>query len=159
MSAGSALGHLWALPVTIAGVLHALLLGARPAGVKGLAWRWVAPARGPLAWFFVKFRVSAYTWGACVVLRSPALLHDEALHAHEEEHVRQTLLLGPFMPLAYVCASLLALARGGTLYRDNAFEIAARRVAAATVAARAAASLRGSASDCSDRSTAAAAGP
>lgn len=148
MSVARVVGQLWALPVTIAGVLHALLLGARPAGVKGLAWRWVAPARGPLAWFFVKFRVSAYTWGACVVFRAPALLHDEGLHAHEEEHVRQTLRLGPFMPLAYAGASLLAVVRGGAAYRDNAFEIAARRVAAATVAARAAASLRGSASDC-----------
>ena len=132
------LGQLWAAPLTAAGLLHALLLGARPAGVTGGAVELVAPSRGPLSWFFRRMHVSAYTWGACIVYRARRLLADEGLRRHEQEHVRQCWALGPLMLLAYPLASLWALARGRRVYADNVFEIAARRAAAVFLAERAA---------------------
>lgn len=46
---------------------------------------------------------------------------------HELEHVRQYERWGLFLLPAYVAATLTACLRGGHHYRDNAFEVAARR--------------------------------
>lgn len=120
-------GHLWAAPLTLAGLVVAGLGGGRPVRIHDGAIDVVAPARGPLAWFFARAGVSAFTWGATVVYRHRGLLADARLLRHERAHVRQALLLGPFLALAYPAASLWQLARGGRLYRDNWFERDARR--------------------------------
>lgn len=52
---------------------------------------------------------------------------DDEMWAHELVHVDQWERWGPFLALAYPLASLSALARGRRAYRDNPFEIAARR--------------------------------
>jgi hypothetical protein len=127
MRIGRTLGHLWAAPLTVAGVAVAALGGGLPVRVHDGAIDVVAPARGPLAWFFRRARVSAYTWGATIVYRDRALLANERLLRHERAHVRQCLALGPLMIAAYPAASLWQLARGRRLYRDNWFEEAARR--------------------------------
>ncbi len=121
------LGHVWASPLTLAGLVVAGLGGARPVRLHDGAIDVVAPARGPLAWFFRRAHVSAYTWGATIVYRDRALLGNERLLRHERAHVRQCLALGPLILAAYPAASLWQLARGGRLYRDNWFEERARR--------------------------------
>jgi hypothetical protein len=70
------------------------------------------------------FRHRAMTLGH-VVLSIDAV--DDELLAHELVHVAQYERLGPLFLPAYAAASLLALARGGDAYRDNAFEVEARR--------------------------------
>jgi hypothetical protein len=48
---------------------------------------------------------------------------------HELEHVRQWRRHGLLFPAMYAIASLRALRAGRHWYRDNAFEVAARRAA------------------------------
>ncbi len=67
------------------------------------------------------------TLGHVVVGRDPGCL--ERTRAHEREHVRQFECWGPAFIPAYVIASLVAAARGGHYYRDNAFEHRAVAVA------------------------------
>ena len=50
--------------------------------------------------------------------------------AHELEHVRQWGKHGWRFPIAYVAASLRARRSGRHWYRDNRYEVAARRAAA-----------------------------
>jgi hypothetical protein len=52
---------------------------------------------------------------------------DEATLAHELVHVAQYERWGALFVPCYLGASLLAALRGRDLYRDNPFEIAARR--------------------------------
>jgi hypothetical protein len=122
------LGHLWALPVTALGVVQALVLGAHLArtDVDGVM-HFVAPARGPLAWFFRGFGVQAFTWGATITYANERGPTQVELVQHERVHVYQTMALGPLMPLAYVGASALLWLRGKRAYYDNPFEVAARR--------------------------------
>jgi hypothetical protein len=51
---------------------------------------------------------------------------DDLTLEHELVHVRQYELWGPLFVPAYLIASLWAGMRGGSAYRDNTFEIAAR---------------------------------
>lgn len=48
---------------------------------------------------------------------------------HELEHVRQWRRHGFSFPVRYVTASLAARLKGGRMYHDNRFEVAARRAA------------------------------
>lgn len=59
---------------------------------------------------------------------------DQVELAHELEHVRQWRRHGWLFPIAYFAASLRARRSGRHWYRDNPYEVAARR--AATSAAR-----------------------
>ena len=89
------------------------------------SWRagalWCEGARWParLGW-----RYRAITFGH-VVLAVDDL--DEVTEAHELAHVRQYERWGPLFVPAYLGASVAARLRGGHAYRDNPFEIAARR--------------------------------
>ena len=120
------MGHLWAAPLTVAGLVVAGIAGGRPVRVHAGAVDVVAPSAGPLAWFFRRAGVSAFTWGATIVYRERALLANERLLRHERAHVRQCLALGPLMVAAYPAASLWQLLRGRGPYRDNWFESRAR---------------------------------
>jgi hypothetical protein len=60
-----------------------------------------------------------------VVLSVDAL--DDATMRHEFAHVRQFERLGVFFLPAYLLASAWAALRGRHFYRDNYFEIEARR--------------------------------
>jgi hypothetical protein len=137
------LGHLWASPLTVAGVLVALAGGARAAGLREGAVDLVAPRRGPLAGFFRRARVVAFTWGAAIVYRDAGVLADPRLRRHERAHVRQALGWGPLLALAYPASSLWQALRGRRAYHDNAFEVAAR---AAEVSAPGAAGRPGASS-------------
>ena len=53
----------------------------------------------------------------------------DAFRAHERVHVRQYERWGLLFFLAYPLASAWAVLNGGRAYRDNVFEVAARREA------------------------------
>jgi hypothetical protein len=128
------LGHSWALPLTVLGIIAAYLGGARfcRIGVLGtLLFAVPTASRGLCARFFRAFSMAAYTWGACIVLERASQVNDATLLVHETEHTRQAMYWGALFPLAYVCAGLYAAVAGGRFYHDNCFERAARAAAKA----------------------------
>lgn len=110
--------RLWAAPASLAGTALAPFFRRRSIvrGVllcEGAAW----PRR--LGWPF-----RAITLGHVVL--SVDELEVRTLR-HELEHVRQYERWGPVYFPAYLAASVAAVVKGAHYYRDNAFEIAARR--------------------------------
>ena len=108
----------WAAPGSLIGILLAPLFRERfvTRGVllcEGASW----PRR--LGW-----RYRAITFGH-VVLAVDEL--DEDTLDHELVHVGQYERWGPLFVPAYLVAGALARIRGGDAYRDNPFEVAARR--------------------------------
>ncbi|AAZ97722.1 conserved hypothetical protein [Thiobacillus denitrificans ATCC 25259] len=123
--------YLWPLPVTLVGVAVALL--ARASGGEMRVVEGVLEAAG--GWpscllrrgFPLSGPVAAITLGHVVLGVSVEGL--TATRSHEREHVRQFERWGVLLLFLYPAASLLAWARGGHPYRDNAFECAARAAA------------------------------
>ncbi len=116
------LGLVWAVPNTLVGVAFALLSGAVPAPRQGLL---VARTNRGLARLFLTRRgFGAITFGRVVVSTVPLTAR---LLAHEEHHVRQYEVLGPFFIPAY----LWHQARRG--YGENPFEREAEDCARRTV--------------------------
>ena len=110
--------RLWASPATAAGLLLAPFFARRHLGAGVLVCE---GARWPRR---LGFRHRAVTLGHVVLCVDDV---DEALLGHELVHVAQYERLGPLFVVAYGLASALARARGGDAYRDNRFEVAARR--------------------------------
>jgi hypothetical protein len=118
----------WALPVTLIGLLVALLAcvsGGRVNRVEGV----LEAAGGWPAWvlrrgFPFSGAVSAMTLGHVVVGESSNAL--DATRNHERAHVKQFERWGVLLLVLYPLAGLLAWARGGHPYRDNGFECEAR---------------------------------
>ncbi len=112
------LRYLWAAPASLVGFVLAL-------GFRRWSWRegvlLAEGARWPrrLGW-----RYRAITFGH-VVLCVDEISDD--VFAHERVHVRQYETWGPFFLPAYLVASFWTRLRGKHHYRDNPFEIAARR--------------------------------
>ena len=111
---------LWASPYSLLGLLLAPGFDSRRivAGVlvcEGASW----PRR--LGWTY-----RAMTLGH-VVLSVDEL--DERTLRHELAHVRQYERWGLLFPPVYFAASVVAVARGRHYYRDNVFEVRARREA------------------------------
>ena len=127
--------YLWALPVTLLGMLVAFIArssgGAlqRVDGVLEAAGGW--PAWVLRRGFPFSGAVAAITLGHVVVGVSLAAL--AATRAHERAHVRQFERWGFLLLVLYPLAGVLAWVRGGHPYRDNYFECEAR---AAETAAR-----------------------
>jgi hypothetical protein len=122
--------YLWALPVTLIGMLVALVAcvsGGRLNRVEGV----LEAAGGWPAWvlkrgFPFSGPVAAMTLGHVVVgVSSNALA---ATRTHERAHVKQFERWGVLLLVLYPLAGLLAWARGGNPYRDNQFEREARLV-------------------------------
>ncbi|MQB01170.1 MAG: hypothetical protein GEU78_12905 [Actinobacteria bacterium] len=110
----------WASPTSLVGILLLPFFRKRwvTRGIilaEGASW----PRR--LGW---KYR--AITFGH-IVLALEEL--DEKTLAHELEHVRQYEKAGILYVPLYLLASLRAVLKGGHYYRDNSFEVAARRAA------------------------------
>jgi hypothetical protein len=120
--------YLWALPVTLLGMLVALAARSsggvlqRVDGVLEAAGGW--PARVLRRGFPFSGAVAAITLGHVVVGVSLAAL--VATRAHERAHVRQFERWGLLLLVLYPLAGLLAWMRGGHPYRDNLFEREAR---------------------------------
>lgn len=118
----SSVRHLWAGPVTLLGLLLAIIGGCAYShrSAHG-AINFRAFNVGPWGWFFRR-------WGACtigaVIVWSPVVAPwlNPRLQRHEDEHVRQSLTWGPLFPVLYYGASMVALLRGGRAYQDNHFE-------------------------------------
>ena len=127
--------YLWTLPVTLLGVLVALVSRGsggtlhRVEGVLEAAGGW--PAWVLRRGFPYSGAVAAITLGHVVVGVSLNAL--TATRAHERAHVRQFERWGVLLLVLYPLAGLLAWVRGGNPYRDNLFEREAR---AAEFAAR-----------------------
>ena len=123
-------GYLWALPVSVIGVLLALLARAsggsytRKSGVLEVTGGWPAkllrrgfPFCGPAA---------AITIGHVVLGASQDAL--EKTRSHERVHVRQYERWGILFVLAYPLAGAWAWLKGGNPYWDNIFERQAREL-------------------------------
>jgi hypothetical protein len=115
------------MPLTALGWVLAVMLGTRRRRLAGCLLAWSEPG-GALAWLLAHHplgRMAAVTIGRCVLAASrPAL---RATWAHEAEHIRQFERFGLLFPLVYSLESLRCLLRGKSIYRDNRFEVAARR--------------------------------
>lgn len=122
------LRYFWPLPVSVLGMLLAMLARAsggtwcRVAGVVEASGGW--PARVLRAGFPYSGPVAAITLGHVVLGDSAASL--DATRAHERAHVRQFERWGVLLLVLYPLAGALAWARGGDPYRDNRFEREAR---------------------------------
>lgn len=126
-----AVGYLWALPVTLVGLLSALVGWARPFRVAGGALICCATPKGLWGRFFSSSGMAASAWGGVVFLAKESDLAIGRLMRHELRHFAQARLLGPLMPLAYGLGSLWAVIRGGNSYADNFLERDARAAEAA----------------------------
>jgi hypothetical protein len=131
---------LWALPLTAVGGLIGVLvwvfarftskstcristasLGrAKAVVLHGTAC--VAAFRVLVPWMIL----DGMTFGQIILMRDESIESNRDILAHELAHTGQAMLLGPFFPLTYGFASLLAFARGGHYYRDNIYEKEAR---------------------------------
>lgn len=128
---GTALGILWALPLTLFGaallMLPTLLLHGRIDLVTH-----PTPAllvRGPLADRMLEHHpfgaMCAMAIGHIIIAQRQGLTL--RILTHELAHVRQAAQWGAVFPIAYLAASTWALLRGQDAYWHNVFEIAARR--------------------------------
>ena len=115
--------YLWALPTTAVGMLFlpSVLFGSRVQMVDGV----IEIYGGATEWFLrsctlLKGGASAMTLGHVVLGRDRDTL--DLTREHERVHVRQCERWGPLFLPAYGIASLAAWMRGGSAYRDNAFE-------------------------------------
>ncbi len=115
------LGHIWAAPVTLAGLLFVCLGRARR--LTGTVY--VATPGTVLAAFFTRYGVAAFTWGAVICFGAERYVTPTRL-THERRHTTQAMCFGPLLPLAYGLCSLWALLHGRDAYRDNALEVDAR---------------------------------
>lgn len=117
--------YLWASPCSALGVLailvtraswrvHLGIVEACGDGVSHLFDAW-PPTR----------TITAMTLGHVVIARDHDAL--EWTRAHERVHVDQYERWGPLFLPAYACASVIAWARRGDAYLDNAFERQARQ--------------------------------
>lgn len=119
--------YLWTGPTTAVGLmvlLAALATGGRVRRVGGVLECWGGATRALLARW--PFRAGAMTLGHVILGAGPRSL--EHSRAHELVHVRQAERWGPFFLPAYLGAGLWATLRGRHPYRDNPFEIEARRL-------------------------------
>lgn len=109
---------LWPAPVTLVGAF--LSLSFRHRRMKdGVLLAEGAEWPGRLGW-----RYRAITLGHAVLSVDEL---DEATFRHELVHVRQFERWGPLFLVLYPAASAWAQLKGRHFYRDNRFEVAARR--------------------------------
>lgn len=126
---GTQFGVVWALPLTLFGVILSLpiwILRGRLDKVPGSV-----PAllvRGPLADRLLARHpfgpMTAMAIGHIIIARQQPTA---STLAHELEHVRQAARWGLTFPLIYLIASASALLHGRQAYWHNRFEIAARK--------------------------------
>jgi len=124
-------GIVWALPLTVAGLLLALPV-VLCRGQVHLVRSARAPAllfSGPLADRLLERHpfgaMCAMAIGHVVIAERSSLTR--RILTHELAHVRQAACWGVLFPVVYLAASAWALLRGEDAYWNNVFEIAARK--------------------------------
>jgi hypothetical protein len=123
----STLAYLWVAPVTLFGLILAIIaywLGAsvkRRFGVMEVAGNSRTPLLRKLS-----SRFDAITIGHVILGRNHGTL--TRYRSHEHVHVRQYERWGVLFPILYVLASFRALVTGKRFYWDNVFELEARRL-------------------------------
>lgn len=127
---GTLLGILWALPLTVAGLLFALPVFAWRGHAQLVRGRTAALlVRGP----FADAVLSRHPFGAmtAMALGHVIIAEHQGLSSrvlmHELAHVRQAERWGIVFPFAYLASSAWAGMRGRDAYWHNRFEIAARK--------------------------------
>ena len=123
----SALGYLWAAPVSLVGCAiagAAVATGGHSRVVNGVLEVEGGLLTALLPKVGVGMKPAAMTLGHVVVAVDADTL--ERTRVHERVHVAQTERWGFFFPAAYLGASALIALRGGDPYRDNPFEVEAR---------------------------------
>ncbi|MBC7415252.1 MAG: hypothetical protein H7327_09995 [Herminiimonas sp.] len=126
-------GVLWALPLSLLGLLLVLPVLVAGGSLQRLPGKlFGVPAlvvRGRAGDFLLAHHpfgaMHAMAIGHIIIANRAARSH--RLLAHELEHVAQAARWGVVFPLAYLGASAWALLRGGEVYWDNGFEVAARK--------------------------------
>lgn len=118
MDALKLIQYVWALPMTILGLLVSLVY--LPRGVR------LRDGAIEIEVVWLPGGLFGQAIG-CVVMFGPG--HHAQTIIHEHVHVRQALEWGPLHPIAYLVASLWALLSGGSAYKDNVFERQARKEA------------------------------
>ena len=123
-------GVLWALPLSLFGVMLALPVRMLHGRIDRVASN--VPAllvRGPLADRLLARHpfgpMTAMAIGHIIIVRQHDLTPQTL--AHELAHVRQSARWGPVFPFAYLAASAWAMLHGRQAYWHNHFEIAARQ--------------------------------
>jgi len=126
---GTALGILWALPLTLLGILLAVPILARGGNLSLISMP--TPAllvSGSLADYFLEHHpfgaMCAMAIGHIVIANQRDLT--PRILIHELAHVRQAAWWGIAFPAAYLAASGWALLHGRDAYWHNVFEVAAR---------------------------------
>jgi hypothetical protein len=118
--------YIWAAPTTLVGLLAGGL--TLVSGGKVQAQRGALEFHGGFSRWLLEntpIRAAAMTLGHVIIGRDPECL--EHCRDHEQAHVRQVERWGGLFIPAYLLASLWAWRRGKHYYRDNVFEIDARR--------------------------------
>ncbi len=129
-------GFVWAAPLTLVGLIYATLFTGfgwyRRTGTFGDALVWNANIDKVPKWV----SNTLLWWGGhsignvIVLVADPKSDRVRVILRHEQEHVRQQMVLGIFQPILYGLASLgLRFSRYGHHHYDNPFEIDARRAA------------------------------
>lgn len=125
------IGIVWALPLTLVGLLLAL-----PVVVCRGEVRLVRSARVPALLFSGRaadYMLERHPFGAmCAMAIGHVVIAERSsltrrILTHELAHVRQAACWGILFPFVYLAASAWALLRGQDAYWNNAFEIAARK--------------------------------
>jgi hypothetical protein len=116
--------YAWAFPTTLVGLLAGALTLC--SGGKVQRRQGALEFYGGFAlWLAERVGFGAMTLGHVIIGSDPWTLH--VVREHEQVHVRQAERWGVAFIPAYLVASLLAWRRGGHYYRDNCFEVEARR--------------------------------
>ena len=118
--------YAWAAPTTLVGLTAGALTLAT--GGKAQVRRGSLEFYGGFSRWFLERRMvgaSAMTLGHAIIGRDRHCLG--ACRDHEQAHVRQVEVWGGAFIPAYLLASVWAWARGRHYYRDNWFEVDARR--------------------------------
>ena len=125
---------LWALPLTLFGLLLALPVVCARGSLQSLpvtGGGYAVPALLVRGWLG-DYLLARHPFGAMhamaighIVIASRSAISRRLL-VHELAHVAQAARWGILFPLAYLVASAQAYRRGGDLYWDNVFEVAAR---------------------------------
>jgi hypothetical protein len=127
--AGTVLGIVWALPLTLVGFLLALPVLVLHGHIQLIRGRTVALlVRGPFADRMLGCHpfgaMSAMALGHVVIAENQGI--SSRVLVHELAHVRQAARWGIIFPFAYLVSSAWAAMRGRDAYWHNKFEIAAR---------------------------------